>query len=154
VGGPRHDGERHGVTVAGASRLSVCVQPGLKLEDDEVLQRLGFPDIGPHRRFVSALAIDALGSGIWMPLSMLYFLHQTSLSLVELGLAMTIANTVVIAVVPVIGSMVDRVGPRVVMQVGNAGAAAAFALYPFAHSLVAVTVLVFFATGTRQAFWG
>ena len=119
-----------------------------------MLQRLGFPEIGPHRRFVSALAIDALGSGIWMPLSMLYFLHQTSLSLVQLGLAMTIANTVVIPVVPVIGSMVDRVGPRVVMQVGNAGAAVAFVLYPFAHSLLTVTILVFFATGTRQAFWG
>jgi hypothetical protein len=52
------------------------------LQDVEVLQRLGFPDVGPHRRFVSALAIDALGSGIWMPLSMLYFLHQTSLTLV------------------------------------------------------------------------
>jgi MFS family permease len=124
------------------------------LEDDEMLERLGFPDVGPHRRFVSALAIDALGSGVWMPLSMLYFLHQTSLSLVELGLAMTIANTAVIPVVPVIGSLVDRLGPRVVMQVGNAGAAAAFVLYPFAHSLVTVTVLVFFATGTRQAFWG
>ena len=119
-----------------------------------MLQRLGFPDVGPHRRFVSALAIDALGSGVWMPLSMLYFLHQTSLSLVELGLAMTIANTIVIAVVPLIGSMVDRVGPKAVMQIGNAGAAAAFVLYPFAHSLVAVTVLVFFATATRQAFWG
>ena len=45
-----------------------------------MLQRLGFPDVGPHRRFVAALAIDALGSGIWMPLSMLYFLHQTSLA--------------------------------------------------------------------------
>ncbi len=119
-----------------------------------MLQRLGFPDVGPHRRFVSALAIDALGSGVWMPLSMLYFLHQTSLSLVQLGLAMTIANTVVIPVVPLIGSLVDRVGPRYVMQIGNAGAAGAFVLYPFAHSLVAVTVLVFFATATRQAFWG
>jgi MFS family permease len=118
-----------------------------------VLQRLGFPDIGPHRRFVSALAIDALGSGIWMPLSMLYFLHQTSLSLVELGLAMTIANTVAIAVVPFLGSLVDRVGPKTVMQAGNAGAAAAFVLYPFAHSLVAVTALIFCATVTRQAFW-
>ena len=119
-----------------------------------MLQRLGFPDVGPHRRFVSALAIDALGSGVWMPLSMLYFLHQTSLSLVQLGLAMTIANTLVIPVVPLIGSLVDRVGPRSVMQIGNAGAAGAFVLYPFAHSLVAVTVLVFFATATRQAFWG
>ena len=119
-----------------------------------MLQRLGFPDVGPHRRFVSALAIDALGSGVWMPLSMLYFLHQTSLSLVQLGLAMTIANTIVIPVVPVIGSLVDRVGPRTMMQIGNAGAAAAFVLFPFAHSLVAVTILVFFASATRQAFWG
>jgi MFS family permease len=124
------------------------------LEDDEVLQRLGFPEVGPHRRFVSALAIDAVGSGIWMPLSMLYFLHQTSLTLVQLGLAMTIANTAVMPVVPLIGSLVDRVGPRRVMQLGNAGAAGAFVLYPFAHSLVVVTLLVFTASLTRSAFWG
>jgi MFS family permease len=124
------------------------------LEDDGVLQRLGFPDVGPHRRFVSALAIDAVGSGIWMPLSMLYFLHQTSLSLVQLGLAMTIANTAVIPIVPLLGSLVDRVGPRRVMQLGNAGAAAAFVLYPFAHSLATVTVLVFAASLTRSGFWG
>jgi len=88
-----------------------------------------------------------------MPLSMLYFLHQTSLSLVQLGLAMTIANTASLPVVPFLGSLVDRVGPKRVMQLGNAGAAAAFVLYPFAHSLVAVTALVFCATLTRQAFW-
>ncbi len=119
-----------------------------------MLHRLGFPDVGPHRRFVSALAIDAIGSGIWMPLSMLYFLHQTSLSLVQLGLAMTIANTAVIPVVPLLGSLVDRVGPRRVMQLGNAGAAVAFLLYPFAHSLMVVTILVFAASVTRSAFWG
>jgi MFS family permease len=124
------------------------------LEDDDVLQKLGFPDVGPHRRFVAALAIDAVGSGIWMPLSMLYFLHQTSLSLVELGLAMTIANTAVMPIVPLLGALVDRIGPKRVMQVGNAGSAVAFVLYPFAHSLLLVTVLVFAASITRSAFWG
>ncbi len=118
-----------------------------------MLSKLGFPDVGPHRRFVGALAIDALGSGIWMPLSMLYFLHQTSLGLVRLGLAMTIANTVVIPLVPYLGALVDRVGPKRVMQLGNAGAAVAFLLYPFAHSVPAVTVLVFVASLTRTAFW-
>jgi MFS family permease len=119
-----------------------------------MLQRLGFPDVGPHRRFVSALAIDAVGSGVWMPLSLLYFLHQTSLTLVQLGAAMTIANLAVLPVVPVIGSLVDRLGPKVVMQAGNAGAAVAFALYPFAHSMAVVAVLVFAAAATRFAFWG
>jgi MFS family permease len=125
----------------------------LKLQDGGVLQRLGFPDVGPHRRFVVALALDAVGSGIWMPLSMLYFLHQTSLGLVRLGLAMTIANTLVIPLVAYLGALVDRVGPKRVIQLGNAGAAVAFVLYPFAHSLVAVTVLVFAASLTRTAFW-
>ncbi|WP_191908003.1 MFS transporter [Nocardioides cynanchi] len=118
-----------------------------------MLQRLGFPDVGPHRRFVSALAIDAVGSGVWIPLSMLYFLHQTSLTLVQLGLAMTVANLAVIPVVPLIGTLVDRHGPRLVMQAGNAGAAAAFALYPFAHSMLMVTLLVFAASATRSGFW-
>jgi MFS family permease len=126
----------------------------LKSEDVHVLQRLGFPDVGPHRRFVSALAIDALGSGIWMPLSMLYFLHQTSLSLIQLGLAMTVANALAIPFVPFLGSLVDRVGPKLVIQGGNAGAAAAFCLFPFAHSLGVVTALVFASTVTRSAFWG
>jgi len=118
-----------------------------------VLQRLGFPDVGPHRRFVGALALDAVGSGIWMPLSMLYFLHQTSLGLVRLGLAMTIANTLVIPLVTYLGALVDRVGPKRVIQLGNAGAAVSFLLYPFAHSLAAVTLLVFAASLTRTAFW-
>ena len=61
-----------------------------------------------------ALAIDALGSGIWMPLSMLYFLHQTSLSLVQLGLAMTIANTGGLPVVPVIGPWSTGWGAKIV----------------------------------------
>jgi predicted MFS family arabinose efflux permease len=39
------------------------------------------------------------------------------------------------------------------MQAGNAGAAVAFALYPFAHSIVTVAVLVFAASATRFAFW-
>ena len=37
------------------------------------------------------------------------------------------------------------------IQAGNAGAAVAFLLYPFAHSLAAVTVLVFAASLTRFA---
>jgi MFS family permease len=123
------------------------------LEDGSVLQRLGFPDVGPHRRFVSALAIDAVGSGVWMPLSMLYFLHQTALTLVQLGLAMTIANLAVIPLVPMIGTLVDRLGPKIVMQTGNAGAAVSFALYPFAHGMLTVTLLVFAASATRSGFW-
>ena len=49
---------------------------------DPVLKRLGFPSVGSHRRFVTAIAVDAVGSGVFMPISMLYFLVATPLSLV------------------------------------------------------------------------
>ena len=59
----------------------------------------------------------------------------TSLSLVQLGAAITIANLAVLPVVPVIGSLVDRFGPKQVLQAGNACAAVAFLLYLFAALL-------------------
>jgi MFS family permease len=121
---------------------------------DRVLNRLGFPDLGPHRRFVAALGIDAIGSGLWMPLSILYFLARTDLSLVEVGLATSIASLVTIPLVPVAGEIVDLVGSKPLLQTGNLIEACGFALYPFAHSLlVAILVLTFVAIG-RTAFWG
>ena len=119
-----------------------------------MLQRLGFPDVGRHRRFVSALGIDALGGGIWMPLSMLYFLRQTDLTLVELGLVMTIANLAVTPLVPYVGRLVDRVGPKSVMQGGNLIQAASFAAYPFVDSMLTVGIALGVSTVGRTMFWG
>ncbi|MEZ5097611.1 MAG: hypothetical protein R2731_16865 [Nocardioides sp.] len=42
-----------------------------------MLHRLGFPAIGRHRRFVTAIAVDAVGSAVFMPVAMLYFLAVT-----------------------------------------------------------------------------
>ena len=119
-----------------------------------MLQRLGFPDVGRHRRFVSALGIDALGGGIWMPLSMLYFLRQTDLTLVELGLVMTVANLAVTPLVPYVGRLVDRVGPKSVMQSGNVIQAASFAAYPFVDSMLTVGIALGVSTVGRTMFWG
>src|SRR6478736_4668133 len=55
-----------------------------------VLQRLGFPSVGDHRRFVTAIAVDAVGSGVFMPVCMLYFLVTTDLSLVQVGAAISV----------------------------------------------------------------
>ena len=54
--------------------------------------RLGFPAVGEHRRFVSAIGIDAVGSGVWMPVSMIFFLATTDLSLVAVGAALSRAS--------------------------------------------------------------
>jgi MFS family permease len=119
-----------------------------------VLARLGFPPIGRHRRFVTAIAIDAVGSGVWMPVSMLYFLAVTPLSLVQVGLAMSIASLLTLPLTLVVGGVVDRYGAKRVLQLGNVLQAIGFAAYPFAHSLPVVVLVVAVAAAGRTAFWG
>ena len=119
-----------------------------------MLERLGFPPIGDHRRFVTALAIDAMGSGVFMPVSLLYFLVTTDLSLVQVGGAISLASLVALPAGPLIGSVVDRVGAKHVLLAGNALQALGFAAYLVAESFVALTLWTIVVTVGRTAFWG
>ena len=85
-------------------------------EDVLVLSRLGFPAIGQHRLFVTAIGIDALGSGVWMPLSVLYFVRVPNLSLLHVGVALSIAAALSFPLAIVIGSLVDRYDAKRVLQ--------------------------------------
>ncbi|MEP6816267.1 MAG: MFS transporter [Marmoricola sp.] len=119
-----------------------------------MLTRLGFPAIGRHGRFVTAIGIDALGSGVWMPLSVLYFLLVTPLNLVHIGLALSIASAISLPFAFVVGQFVDRFGAKRVLQIGNLLQCVGFAAYPWAHSLSTVTLVVAIASLGRTAFWG
>ncbi|MEI2820519.1 MAG: hypothetical protein V9E81_10060 [Marmoricola sp.] len=77
-----------------------------------MLKRLGFPTIGEHRRFVVALAIDAIGSGVWMPFELLFFVRVTDLPLSHIGAAMSAGALFGIPVSMLMGSVVDRFGPK------------------------------------------
>ncbi|MGH3362149.1 MAG: MFS transporter [Nocardioides sp.] len=119
-----------------------------------MLTRLGFPSVGEHRRFVTAIAVDALGSGVFMPLSMLYFLAVTPLSLLEVGTAISVASLVSLPSGPVIGVLVDRWGAKSVLLAGNALQAVGFAAYLFADSFGSVLLWTIVVTLGRTAFWG
>lgn len=119
-----------------------------------MLERLGFPPVGDHRRFVTALAIDAMGSGVFMPVSMLYFLVTTDLSLVQVGGAISLASLVALPAGPLIGSVVDRIGAKQVLLAGNVLQAVGFAAYLVADSFLALTLWTIVVTVGRTAFWG
>ena len=119
-----------------------------------MLSRLGFPSIGRHRLFVTAIGIDALGSGVWMPLSVLYFIRVTDLSLVHVGVALSAAAALSFPLALVIGSLVDRFDAKRVLQGGNVLQAIGFAAYPLADSVPTVTLVVAIAALGRTAFWG
>ena len=119
-----------------------------------MLQRLGFPSVGEHRRFVTAIAVDAVGSGVFMPVSMLYFLVATPLSLVQIGAAISIASAVSIPAGPVVGGIVDRVGAQRVLQGANVLQGLGFAAYLVVDSFTGVLLATILVSVGRTSFWG
>lgn len=120
----------------------------------EVLDRLGFPSVGNHRRFVTAIAVDAVGSGVFMPVCILYFLVTTDLSLVQVGAAISLASAVSLPAGPLLGSVVDRYGAKQVLLAGNLLQVLGFAAYLVTDSFVGVTLWTVVVTVGRTAFWG
>ncbi|MEJ7706937.1 MAG: hypothetical protein WKF82_06400 [Nocardioidaceae bacterium] len=54
-----------------------------------------------------------------MPISILYFLASTSLSLVDIGLALSIASGLQLPFAPMLGGLVDKIGARRILLAAN-----------------------------------
>ncbi|MGZ6746250.1 MAG: MFS transporter, partial [Nocardioides sp.] len=119
-----------------------------------LLDRLGFPSVGEHRRFVVAIGVDAVGSGVFMPVCMLYFLVTTDLSLVQVGSAISLAALVSLPAGPLLGGLVDRYGAKRVLLAGNVLQGVGYAAYLVTGSFWAVTLWTVVITLGRTAFWG
>ena len=119
-----------------------------------MLTRLGFPRVGEHRRFVTAIVADTVGSGLFMPITLLYFLRMTDLTLVQAGTALSVSALITLPSVFVIGSLVDRFGARRMMLAGNLLQAVGMAAYLWAEAFWPVTLWTVLVNIGRQAFWG
>ncbi|CAN7150404.1 MFS transporter [Knoellia sp. LjRoot47] len=119
-----------------------------------MLQRLGFPRVGEHRRFVSAIVADTIGSGLFMPLTILYFLKVTDLTLVQVGAALSVSALLTMPAAFVIGTLVDRFGGRRMMLVGNLVQGAGMLAYLWVEAFWPVALATVLLNLGRQAFWG
>ncbi|MQM27740.1 MFS transporter [Glycomyces albidus] len=102
------------------------------------------PD-GARRRFIGASFVDALGQGVYVPLTMLFVHALTGQSLTAIGTGLTLAGLGALASMPAVGSLIDRFGGKRVYIGALAVRAVGFALYPLAHSyaaFLAVALLV------------
>ncbi|MEO6019185.1 MAG: MFS transporter [Knoellia sp.] len=119
-----------------------------------MLQRLGFPRVGEHRRFVSAIVADTIGTGLFLPLTILYFLKVTDLSLVEVGAALSVSALLTMPAAFVIGTLVDRFGGRRMMLIGNLVQAVGMLAYLWVEAFWPVALATVLLNLGRQAFWG
>ena len=109
-------------------------------------QRVRFTEsVRSQPGLVGAFLIDAVGTGMFIPFSLLFFLATTSLPLTRIGLALSLAALVRIPATIAAGPLSDRLGPRAAIVGSQLLQAAGFAGYLFVHGfwqLVAAAVLV------------
>ncbi|MFC4148095.1 MFS transporter [Micromonospora mangrovi] len=97
---------------------------------------------GIQARYMAGMVIDATGSGMYLPLSLIYFHHTTGLPVGRVGAIVSAAAIVGLLANPLTGVLVDRFGARAVVVAGYLLRAAAFACYPFVHSAVPLFLAV------------
>ncbi|MGW5636146.1 MFS transporter [Streptomyces sp. NPDC003832] len=108
------------------------------------------PRFPGERALVSGIAVDAVGSGMYVPFSLVFFAHVTGLPLPLIGLVLTVTGLVGIAAVPLVGIVVDRFGARVTQISLYVVRGVSFACFPLADTLpLFVVVALLTSVGTR-----
>ncbi|MFE2674948.1 MFS transporter [Streptomyces hygroscopicus] len=113
----------------------------------------GLPDLAGKGRFVTANVIDSLGNGLVMAFTVVFFVKTTSLSLVAVGAALTVGQLLALPVPPVIGLLMDRYGPRIVVAAGNWISVAGFIGFLFSHAAWHIVLWQFVVQLGSNAFW-
>ncbi|MEN3358122.1 MAG: hypothetical protein V7637_2104 [Mycobacteriales bacterium] len=102
---------------------------------------------------LTALGIDALGSGLYLPLSLIYFTLVSRIPLADVGFALSASNAVTLMVPLISGICADRFGPRRVVVVAQLLQAAGFCAYLAVHSLPTLLVATLVVGCGERTFW-
>jgi len=99
------------------------------------------------------VATDSVGTGIFLPFTVLYFVHAAGLTAPAAGVALSAAGLLVIPAPLAVAPAIDRLPPRIVVAAGNLISCGAFAAYLFVHSEWAVTGAAVAAGVGQATFW-
>ena len=109
---------------------------------------------GNYARYMLGMLVDSLGSGMYLPLSLLYFHRVTGIPLVQVGALLTVAAVLGLVANPYGGALVDRYGAMAVMLATYAVRAVGFGAYALVDNrveMLAATMLVAFGDQVSPA---
>ncbi|GIF09265.1 MFS transporter [Actinoplanes siamensis] len=115
--------------------------------------RFGLPETRGRGPLVTAVVIDSLGSGLFMPFVVLVFLNITPMSLATVGLGLSVAAVLALPTSVVFGVIVDAVGPKRVVVASNLVQAAGFMGYFWVESPWQLVVAGFVVNAGQNMFW-
>ncbi|MEU8326270.1 MFS transporter [Nonomuraea sp. NPDC048881] len=105
------------------------------------------------RPFLVGMFVDALGNGLYVPLTLLFIHEVTGLPMTTVGLGVTVAAVVGLAANPVAGTLIDRFDARRVLIATYVLRAAAFAVYPLVDGFVALLVVAALIAAGDRAYY-
>ena len=94
-----------------------------------------------RRRYLAIAMVDALGSGTFAPVTVLFLTQIVGLSAVRAGLGLAIVAAVGFAMTPVAGALADRFDARTLTMAGFALAGLGFVAYAAVHSFAEFIVV-------------
>jgi MFS family permease len=115
--------------------------------------RCGLPPMRGRRWLLGAAVIDSVGSGLVYAFAVIFFITRSDLTLAQVGLALTLAQLLVLPVPALAGPLADRWGARRVTVVANVVSAAGFAGYLAAGSFWQVVAAAFTVQLGVAAYW-
>ena len=108
---------------------------------------------GWMRALVAVVAIDMLGTGLYLPVSLLYFTKVAGLSLQTTGLCLSAAQLLTLPLPLFVGRVVDRFGSRAVVTGGLILQAAGFLGYLLVSDTGGLFVAACLAALGQRAYW-
>jgi Na+/melibiose symporter-like transporter len=114
---------------------------------------LGLPNVAGRRAALASAVIDSLGSGMFLPFAVIYFLRTTTLSLSSVGAGLSLGSLVVIGVVPLAGLAVDHFGPARAVVGASLLQAAGFLAYLWVATLGELVAAALVIAAGRRLFW-
>lgn len=116
-------------------------------------QRLGIPPLRGRWPVLIAIALDTLGAGLLLPISLLYFAIVTDESITRLGLLLSLAMFLALPTGLLGGGLVDRFGAKRVMVVNNLCAAAGYVGYYVVSNETVIFAGMFLVAVGECMFW-
>jgi len=103
--------------------------------------------------FFAATSIDALGTGLFTPMSLLYFARVPEIPLATVGVLLSVAAAVTLPLPVLVGQAVDRFGARSVVILAQFAQALGFFCYLAVSGPVSLVLAAMLVSCGQRAFW-
>ncbi len=118
-----------------------------------LFERLGLPDLRGRRGLVTAILIDNLGSGIFLPFAVIYAVVVAHIPVATTGLVLSLCAACALPTAPIAGVLVDLLGAQRLVIAAQFMQALGFAGYPFITTPVALFACGFAVAVGSQAYF-